>query len=304
MTTINGRSLLISWEEPLIPNGIIRNYTITRATLNDVPVTLVTVDGTVFNYTDQGLEPFTSYNYTIIAATAGGSTETDYSVGTTAEELATGLTAPLTMSINSTTIFVSWDPPGELNGVLESYSLYRISDTQNATLVYLNLTTTFEDTDLMPYTDYQYYYEVLNGAGSIESPLSMITRTLPGVPSEGPNSTATTINSTAILLSWNTPLSSTLQGPLVGYEIEWRSNNMAQQQLIENTTADTNMYIISGLLPNMQYIFRVSFIVSCDNGMTIILYRYLYLMEKHELLAQNPLQLHLMESLPMCYHRL
>lgn len=258
VTTINGRSLLISWEEPLIPNGIIRNYMITRATLDDVPVTLVTVNGTVFNYTDQGLEPFTSYNYTVIAVTAGGSTETDYSVGMTAQELASGLTAPLTMTVNSTTIFVSWDPPSDPNGILQSYSLYRISDTQNGTLVYQNLITNFEDADLMPYTDYQYYYEVLNGAGSVESPLSIITRTLPGIPSEGPNSTATTINSTAILLSWIAPLSSTLQGPLVGYEIEWRSNNAAQQELIENITADTNMYIISGLLPNMQYFFRVS----------------------------------------------
>ena len=262
VTTINGRSLLISWEEPLIPNGIIRSYTITRATLNDVPVTVETVNGTVFNYTDQGLEPFTSYNYTVIAATAGGTTETDYSVGMTDQELASGLMAPLTMSVNSTTIFVSWNPPSELNGILQSYSLYQISDTQNATLVYQNLITNFEDADLTPYTDYRYYYEVLNGAGSVESNVSIITRTLPGIPSEGPNSTATTINSTAILLSWNVPLSSTLQGPLIGYEIEWRSNNMARQELIENITADTNMYIITGLLPNMQYIFRVSFIVS------------------------------------------
>ena len=262
MTTVNGRSLLISWEEPLIPNGIIRNYTITRATL--VPVILVTVNSTIFNYTDQGLEPFTSYNYTVIAATAGGSTETDYSVGMTAQELASGLTAPLTMSVNSTAIFVSWDPPSELNGILQSYILYRISDTQNATLVYQSLITNFEDAELMPYTNYQYYYEVLNGAGSVQSPLSIITRTLPGIPSQGPNSTATAINSTAILLTWNAPLPSTLQGPLIGYEIEWRSNNMAQQVLIENITADTNMYLISGLLPNMQYIFRVSFIVSYD----------------------------------------
>ena len=115
----------------------------------------------------------------------------------------------------------------------------------------------------MPYTNYQYFYEVLNGAGLVESPLSTITRTLPGIPSEGPNSTATAINSTAILLSWIAPLSSTLQGPLVGYEIEWNSNNMAQE-LIENITADTNMYIISGLLPNMQYTFRVSGIVIHD----------------------------------------
>ena len=265
--TINGRSLLISWEEPLLPNGIIINYTITRATLNSAPIALVTLNNTVFNYTDQGLRPFTNYNYTVIATTAGGSTETDSSIGLTAQELASGLTAPSTMSINSTAIFVSWSMPTELNGVLQSYSLYRIwisntSGDQNATIIYQNLNTNFEDTGLTPYTNYQYYYEVLNGAGSTESPLSTITTTLAGIPSQGPNSSAAAINSTAVLLSWNTPLSSTLQGPLIGYEIEWRSNNMALQQLIENISADTNAYIISGLLPNMQYTFRVSFIVS------------------------------------------
>lgn len=265
MITIDGRSLLISWEAPLIPNGIIRNYTIIRATLNSVPVTIVTVNSTVFNYTDQALTPFTSYDYTVIATSGGGSIETDSTTGMTAQVLASGLTAPFTMPINSTAIFVSWNPPSQLNGILQSYSLFRIevsNSSNNGTLVYQNLMSNFEDNDLIPYTNYQYYYEVSNGAGSVESPLSVITRTLPGIPSQGPDSTTTTINSTAILLSWNTPLPSTLQGPLVGYEIEWGATDLAQQELIENITEDTNMYIISGLLPSTQYTFRVSFIVS------------------------------------------
>lgn len=270
MITINGRSLLISWEEPLVPNGMIRHYTITRATSNSVPVTLIVVNDTVFDYTDQGLNPFTSYNYTVIATTAGGSTETDYATGMTAEELASGLTAPLTMVLNSTSIYVTWNLPRELNGILQSYSLYRIrmsdaTNLPNETLVYQNLVTNFEDTDLLPYTNYQYYYELLNGAGSVDSPLSVITRTLPGIPSQGPNSTATAINGTAVLLLWYPPSSSTLQGPLIGYEIEWRSNNMAQQDLIENITTDINTYIISGLLPSTQYTFRVSHKIWCDH---------------------------------------
>lgn len=263
MITINGRSLLISWEEPIVPNGIIRNYTITRTTLNNATVTIATVSSTVFNYTDQGLNPFTNYSYTIIATNAGGSTETDSISGTTGQALASGLTAPLTMAVNSTAIFVAWNPPSELNGILESYRLYqiRLSDqSDNATLIYQDLITNFEDTELVPYTNYQYYYEVLNGAGSVESPLSIITRTLPGIPSQGPDSIATTINSTAILLSWNAPPSSTLQGPLVSYAIQWRASNTAQQELIENITADTNMYTISGLLPNTQYTFMVSYV--------------------------------------------
>ena len=307
MITINGRSLLISWEEPLVPNGIIKNYTITRTTSNNATVTIATVSSTVFNYTDQGLNPFTNYSYTIIATNAGGSTETDSTSGTTRQALASGLTAPLTMAINSTAILVSWNPPIELNGILESYRLYqiRLSDPSgNATLIYQDLTTNFEDTELISYTNYQYYYEVLNGAGSAESPLSIITRTLPGIPSQGPDSIATTINSTAILLSWNPPPSSTLQGPLVSYEIQWHASNTAQQELIENITADANMYIISGLLPNTQYTFTVSYVVSYDNGITMNLLRYLYSMEKHELVDQRLLRLHLMEFLPMCYHQM
>ena len=233
--------------------------------LNNIPVSIVTVNNTAFSYTDQGLSPFTSYNYTVIATSSGGSTETGSSTGTTAQALASGLTAPLTMAVNSTAIFVSWNPPSELNGILQSYRLHRIrvSDpSDNVTLVYQDLITSFEDIDLVPYTSYQYYYEVINAAGSVESPLSEIIRTLPGTPLQGPDSTATSINSTAISISWSTPPSSTLQGPLIGYEIEWRANNMVQQELIDNITAVTNMYIISGLLPNTQYTFRVSFIIS------------------------------------------
>lgn len=306
--TINGRSLLISWEEPLVPNGIIRNYTITRTTSNNIPVTIATVNSRIFNYTDQGLNPFTNYNYTIIATNAGGSIETDTTSGTTGQALATGLTAPLTVPVNSTVIFVSWDPPSELNGILESYRLYRIrlSDpSDNGTLINQGLVTNFEDNELVPYTNYQYYYDVVNGAGSVESPLSIMTRTLPGIPSQGPGSIATTINSTAILLSWNAPPSSTLQGPLVSYEIQWSASNIVQQEQIENITADTNMYIISDLLPNTQYTFRVSYVVSYDMVLQLVmnLCRYLYSMEWHELVDQRLLRLHLMEFLPMCYHQ-
>jgi len=262
VVTIDGRSLLIAWEEPLIPNGLVRSYTIKRINPDNAAIIVITLNSMIFNYTDQGLRPFTNYSYTITATTAGGSTESEPNAGMTAQEVAFGLTPPSVTAINSTTLFIVWNPPGQLNGILQLYRLYRqlASHTSNATLVFEGLDTSFDDTGLIPYTDYQHYYEVVNGAGTAESTLSIVTRTLADVPLQGPNSIATAINSTAIMLSWDHLPSNVLQGSLVSYEIQWQSTDLSQQSaaVVENISADVITYNITGLLPNTEYIFRVS----------------------------------------------
>ena len=257
VVTVDGRTLLIMWEEPLIPNGLVRNYTIKRINPDNIATIVVTLDGMIFNYTDLGLRPFTNYRYTITATTAGGSTESEPNAGMTAQEVAFGLTPPSLIAVNSTTLFIVWNLPGQLNGILQSYRLYR-QLASNATLVFEGLDTSFDDTGLIPYTDYQYYYEVVNGAGTAESTLSVVTRTLADVPLQGPNSIATAINSTAIMLSWDHLSPDVLQGPLVSYEIQWQSIDLSQQAVVENISADVIAYNITRLLPNTEYTFRVS----------------------------------------------
>jgi len=260
VVTVDARSLLIMWEEPLIPNGLVINYTIKRINPDNTATIVITLDSMMFNYTDLGLRPFTSYRYTITATTAGGSTESEPNAGMTAQEVAFGLIPPSLTAVNSTTLFIVWNPPGQLNGILQSYRLYRqlVSDDSNATLVFEGLDTSFDDTGLIPYTDYQYYYEVVNGAGTAESTLSIVTRTLVDVPLQGPNSIATAINSTAIMLSWDHLSPDVLQGPLVSYEIQWQSIDLSQQAVVENISADVITYNITRLLPNTEYTFRVS----------------------------------------------
>ena len=260
--TIDGRSLLIMWEEPLIPNGSVRSYTIKRINPDNTETIITTLDSMTFNYTDQELRPFTSYSYTVTATTAGGSTESQPGAGMTAQEVAFGLTPPSITAVNSTTLFIVWSPPSQLNGILQLYHLYQqlASDDSNATLVFEGLDTSFDDTGLVPYTDYQYYYEVVNGAGTAESTVSTVTRTLADIPLQGPNSIATAINSTTIMLSWDHLPSNVLQGPLVSYEIQWQSTDLSQQAVVENISADVITYNITGLLPNTEYTFRVSYI--------------------------------------------
>lgn len=264
ITTIDGRNLLITWNEPLMPNGIIRNYTIKRINPDNTETVIITLSTMTLNYTDQGLRPFTSYSYTVMATTAGGSTESEPSAGMTAQEVAFGLTPPSVTAVNSTTLFITWNPPSQLNGILQFYRLYRQppSGDSNETLIYEELDTSFDDTGLTPYTDYQYYYEVVNGAGVAESALSTVTRTLADAPLQGPISMATAINSTAIMLSWSHLSSNVVQGPLVSYEIQWQSGDLSQQAVVENISADVIAYNITGLLPNMQYTFRVSLLLS------------------------------------------
>ena len=68
--------MLVVWDEPLLPNGVILNYSIERRVSPDGQVfTVATVPAAQMQYTDQSssLSPFTTYDYRIIATSAEGS---------------------------------------------------------------------------------------------------------------------------------------------------------------------------------------------------------------------------------------
>ena len=75
------RTLIVQWEPPSSPGGVITTYMVTY---DDTTVDNISNDTT---YTITGLEAYTNYSITVIACTSNGcGNESDIVIGTTEEE--------------------------------------------------------------------------------------------------------------------------------------------------------------------------------------------------------------------------
>lgn len=75
------RTLIVEWEPPSSPEGIITTYMVTY---ND---TTVDTSNNDTNYTITGLDPYTNYSISVLACTSNGcGDQSDVVIGTTAEE--------------------------------------------------------------------------------------------------------------------------------------------------------------------------------------------------------------------------
>lgn len=61
------RFIFLSWDEPAFPNGILINYTVLQ---DEEQIADVSPPSTKYNVT--GLLPFTNYQFSVLACTAGG----------------------------------------------------------------------------------------------------------------------------------------------------------------------------------------------------------------------------------------
>ena len=77
-------SLLIEWEPPLIPNGIITHYTLYINYTNGSEISTRTIDSQLTLYLLNGLSPYQEVGVSISATTGGGEgPQSDYFYNTT-----------------------------------------------------------------------------------------------------------------------------------------------------------------------------------------------------------------------------
>ena len=86
-----------------------------------------------------------------------------------------GVFAPF-LSISSTAVVVTWQPPSQPNGQLLGYNLYRSTDGEQAVLLKSVNSSVFHfvDSSFAPYTSYMYYIEAENSAGKTAGPSSTV----------------------------------------------------------------------------------------------------------------------------------
>lgn len=104
------------------------------------------------------------YEVRVEACTLLGCAASDWSSIQTQEVPPAGQSAPLlelqTDSEGMQNIFLlSWSPPAQANGKLLHYALYRRLGEETgsrSTLLYRNISTSYHDQKLLPYTAYEY----------------------------------------------------------------------------------------------------------------------------------------------------
>uniref|UniRef100_W5NGL3 Usherin n=1 Tax=Lepisosteus oculatus TaxID=7918 RepID=W5NGL3_LEPOC len=234
----NPHKLFVSWALPEEVNGILQFYRIQKGDF----VYPFSFDATVFNYTDEGLLPYTLYSYAIIACTMEGCTTSPPTKIITLEASPTAVDPPLMTNITSTQINSSWTAPKVQNGEITKYTLLINGEEHYSGKKQYSLITGLE-----PYTNYEFILiACTNGGCTSSSPKSSYTKEAP--PSNMRIPTLKVTGSESVEITWKDPLHA--NGVIKSYEL--RRNGV-----LIYAGLDTEYHDFS-LLPSIEYSYTVT----------------------------------------------
>ncbi|XP_004439711.1 PREDICTED: usherin [Ceratotherium simum simum] len=243
---ISATQINASWSPPSIQNGKITKY-------------LLRVDGkeylagqSLFLLVSH-LQPYTQYNFSLVACTNGGCTASGSKSAWTMEAPPQNLDPPKLQVTGSESIEITWKPPRNPNGQIRSYELRR-----DGTIVYTGLETHYHDFTLTPGVEYGYTVTANNSQGGILSPL-VKDQTSPSAPSgmEPPKLQAK--GPQEILVKWDPPVRT--NGDIVNYTLFIHELFERETKIIHiNTTHNsfgTQSFIANQLKPFHRYEVRI-----------------------------------------------
>ncbi|XP_067906563.1 phosphatidylinositol phosphatase PTPRQ isoform X2 [Heterodontus francisci] len=260
---INSTSILILWDPPAIPNGIITHYTIyaVEEGTNEAFQGVVTSN----NITLTGLKKFTDYKMRVTASTSVGessvSEKDDIFVRTLEDEPETPPENLTFKNITETSAYLSWSPPEKSNGIIIYYEVTYTNYTDCFTInssethIYLENLKTFSpyNISVKAYTKY--------GHGNQTSPTVLLV-TKQDVPDSAPeNITYIFLSPLDVEISFLPP--ATPNGIIQFYTL-YLTNQNNSEELITNST---NLTItITGLKANEKYSLKISASTSKGEG--------------------------------------
>lgn len=261
-TEVNATLAVISWARPLQPNGAILMYEVLRREqtrlvkreLSDPVVVYSTNDtlGSTFSYTDTGLRPYTEYQYSVRATNVISSVQSPWQTVFTEQAPPEGVAAPVVDYISNVidSLKITWSPPSQANGVIQSYQLQR----NNSVPLSFDTNDKFEyiDRNLLPYTFYAYTLTVCTADGCTTSS-STIIRTVESPPVVVEPPILEAVSSIAIKVSW-VPLSQD-RGQVTRYQLLMDGTEVYSGLSTEHTQI--------GLKPYKLYSFSL---IACTRG--------------------------------------
>ncbi|TDH17235.1 hypothetical protein EPR50_G00006290 [Perca flavescens] len=248
----------LTWGPPSQPNGPIGEYFLLGRSLEEVERERSNGDdierGKVLfresspqpadtvSYRVTGLRPWTQYEFSVRTHNPAGHTHSPWVTVTTRQAPPRGLAPPTVSHLQGQPgeVLVSWTPPLEPNGILQSYRILRnnVSFSFSFDPTVLNYT----DNDLLPFSTYSYSIIACTSEGCITSPHTNIT-TLEAPPATVEAPTAESIASNSINISWSKP--PTQNGEVTEYVLKLNNEERYRGR-------DLNT-VLSDLLPHMSY---------------------------------------------------
>ncbi|XP_066526697.1 usherin [Hoplias malabaricus] len=235
-------SVVLTWDPPLKPNGLIESYTLERRAAGTQQIatvaTVLTNQTLTFLDSSTDLSPWRSYEYRVVATTKGGSNSSQWEKVTTRPSRPAGLQPPDVKVLGPESVQVTWSPPLIANGEIDHYEI-RMPNPRLSHPDSLKLNRTV--TSLEPFTNYTVSILVCSRGGAYtggctESPATPVT-TLPTVPQGLAPISVVAISESFLAVSWQPP--SRPNGPNIRYELLRRKT---QQPLASSPPEDFNRW--------------------------------------------------------------
>ncbi|KAL4660218.1 phosphatidylinositol phosphatase PTPRQ-like [Arapaima gigas] len=204
---ITTTSILVSWEPPVNPNGMITHYTVYVLELGSQEAFRWVTNNTSILLT--GLNKYSSYKLRVAASTAAGesslSEEDDIFVVTQEDEPDSPPLNLAVFNITAATATVTWSPPEKPNGIILFYKICYENSTFSA--VINTSTTSVILRNLKPFSFYNVTVKAYTkyGHGNQTAILEMLTgEDVPGSPPF--NLTYESTSSSEVTVLWQAPL--------------------------------------------------------------------------------------------------
>ncbi|XP_077419247.1 usherin isoform X1 [Vanacampus margaritifer] len=257
-----GRSLLLNWDPPSSPNGVITMYNLySEGNLE--------FSGLSLNFLFRRLDPWTAYTLTLEACTSAGCARSPPQHVATAAAAPSSQPPPAPLSVGSDHVWLTWGPPAQPNGPIGEYYLLgrsadqvgwgrsREEDVQREKVLFResspqeNDTFSYTVTGLRPWTQYEFAVRSHNPAGHTQSSwLTVTTRQAPPRGLAPPTVTHLQGRPSEVLVSWTPPLEP--NGVLQSYRIQ--RNNISFSFSFDPTVLS---YTDEDLLPFASYSYSV-----------------------------------------------
>ncbi|XP_052602823.1 receptor-type tyrosine-protein phosphatase S isoform X9 [Peromyscus californicus insignis] len=222
---LSATTMIVQWEEPVEPNGLIRGYRVYYTMEPEHPVgnwQKHNVDDSLLTTVGSLLEDET-YTVRVLAFTSVGDGPLSDPIQVKTQQGVPGQPMNLRAEAKSeTSIGLSWSAPRQ-ESVIKYELLFREGDRGREVGRTFDPTTTFVVEDLKPNTEYAFRLAARSPQGLGAFTAVVRQRTLQAKPSAPPQDVkCTSLRSTAILVSWRPPPPETHNGALVGYSVRYR----------------------------------------------------------------------------------
>ncbi|GAB1285872.1 Usherin [Apodemus speciosus] len=163
------------------------------------PGELFPVPSASLSYKVTDLQPFTVYEFRVVATNGFGSAYSAWTALMTTEDKPGPIDAPILLNVKARMMSVVWRQPAKCNGVITHYNVYlrgRLYLTVSGSVTNCTVVR------LHPHTAYHFRVEACTSQGCSKSPVSETVWTLPGNPEGIPSPELFPYTPTSIIVTW------------------------------------------------------------------------------------------------------